>query len=193
MSSSLPASDLWLSRRFTRQLHAILYRILWLDSDSWHQAQFDLSAVTKPISQRIRDFSSVPFRQVLRVGRRKLIWLFSPCYFSEKGGLQNIFVPFFLEFTCFFPWKDSVAKVLIFFPVLYPFTELLFSLFILPSPLLFWVLKHRNKYFTLKREHTYLFSEGLLVYHCLINRDIVPPFLLSNMLSCRSYCICDMV
>ena len=81
MSSSLPASDLWLSRRFTRQLHAILYRILWLDSDSWHQAQFDLSAVTKPISQRKRDLSLVPFRRFLRVGRKDLIWLFISWFF----------------------------------------------------------------------------------------------------------------
>ena len=49
-------------------MHAILYRILWLDSDSWHKAQFDLSAVTKPVSQRERDLSHVPFRQFLRVG-----------------------------------------------------------------------------------------------------------------------------
>ena len=98
-----------------------------VDSDSWHQAQFDLSAVAKPISQRERDLSHVPFSQFLRVGKRELIWFFISWCFKEKDGTPECFCPF-PHWIPLFSLKGftKILLLLSFFPVPYPFTELLF-------------------------------------------------------------------
>lgn len=83
-------------------MHAILYRILWLDSDSWHHAQFDLSAVTKRISQREKDLSCVPFRQFLKSGKEEIDLTLFPDV-SGREYTPEFFVLFLVGFIFFLP------------------------------------------------------------------------------------------
>lgn len=70
-----------------------------MDSDSWHQAQFDLSAVTKPISHRERGLGSHALQAVL-TDKQELVDLnlfISLCFIRVKVNKENVLL--FVEFT----------------------------------------------------------------------------------------------